>query len=232
MEIFEIENDCLVKCNITNEIAHVVSKNIKKVGPKAFSSCHQLERLYLPWYVEEVPESNFIDIQGPFAEPLQAPGFTIFGEKGTEAERVALQAKVNFLECKEIIKGNKYCCYLGKEDKVDIPNNIDYIGMAAFSNTPYVKEIVLPKSLKIIDKHAFACTKIAKIVIPASVNALDSYIFENCKNLTEVVFENGETKLDNCCFKGCPDMLVIKAPAGGYVEDYAKKYNIKFEAKE
>ena len=24
--------------------------------------------------------------------------------------------------------------------------------------------------------------------------------------------------------------LVIKAPAGGYVEEYAKKYNIKFEA--
>jgi hypothetical protein len=44
-----------------------------------------------------------------------------------------------------------------------------------------------------------------------------------------VFFENGETKLDNCCFYGCNELLIIKAPSGGYVEEYAKKYNLKFE---
>ena len=50
------------------------------------------------------------------------------------------------------------------------------------------------------------------------------------QNLTEVVFENGETKIDNDCFVNCHENIVIKAPAGGYVEEYAKQYNLKFEA--
>ena len=229
MENFEIKDGCLISCNITNEVAHIVSKRIKRIGEYAFSFCHELERLYLPWYVEEVPETNFVDRSGVFRKMLQAPGFTIFGEKGTEAEKVALQAGVNFEECTEIVKGDRYFQYLGKEDVVKIPDNIEYIGMGAFCNAPQVKKIDLPQGLKVIDKQAFAGTKISTMVIPASVKNFDSYVFKGCKNLKEVVFENGEVKLDNCCFEDCCKKLIIKAAAGSFVEEYAKKYNIKFE---
>ena len=77
--------------------------------------------------------------------------------------------------------------------------------------------------------RAFLNCNIKKIIVKDNVKTLGSYVFKNCKNLTEVIFENGETSLDNCCFEGCSDSLVIKAPAGGYVEEYAKKYNLKFE---
>ncbi len=229
MENFEIIDDCLVNCNITNEVSHIVSKRIRKIGATAFSYCHQLERLYLPWYVEEVPETNFVDRSEVFRKMLQKPGFTIFGEKGTEAERVAMQAGVKFEECKEIIRGDKYCYYLGKAESVVIPNGIKVIGYNAFQNTPHVKEVVLPNGVESLCGNSFSCTSIERIIIPASVKAFDGSVFKNCKNLTEVIFENGETDLDNCCFEGCSDSLVIKAPAGGYVEEYAKKYNIKFE---
>ena len=229
MEVFEIKDNCLVSCNITNEIAHIVSKQIKKIGPNAFSNCNQLERLYIPWYVEEVPETNFVDRSMVFRKMLQGPTFTIFGEKGTEAERVANQACVNFQECTEIIRGDKYCYYLGKADSVVIPKGIKKIWYNAFCNTPHVKNVVLPDGVEYLYGHSFSATAIEKIVIPASVKAFDGSVFKNCKKLTEVVFENGNTKLDNDCFVGCSNGLVIKAPAGGFVEEYAKQYNLRFE---
>jgi hypothetical protein len=230
MESFEIIDDCLVKCNITNEISHIVSHRIKKIGEFAFSYCHQLERLYLSWYVEEVPETNFVDRSGVFKKMLQAPGFTIFGEKGTEAERVAIQAGVNFVECTEIIKDNRYCYYLGKADSVVIPNGIKYIEHLAFINARHVKNVVIPNGVEYICSSAFKKSLIEKIVIPASVKAFDGSVFKNCKCLYDVIFENGNTRLDNDCFVGCNENLVIKAPAGGFVEEYAKQYNLNFEA--
>ena len=230
MEVFTIKDDCLVRCNIDYEIAHIVSKRIRRIGETAFSYCKNLERLYLPWYVEEVPETNFVDRSGVFRKMLQEPGFTIFGEKGTEAERVARQAGVNFEECKEVIRNDIYLHYLGKADSVVIPNGIKKIGYNAFQNTPHVKEVVLPNGVEYLYGHSFACTAIGKIAIPATVKAFDGSVFKNCKNLIEVIFENGNTRLDNDCFVGCHQNLNIKAPAGGYVEEYAKQYNIKFEA--
>ena len=115
MEVFTIKEDCLVSCNVDNEVAHIVSKRIKKIGANAFTYCKNLERLYIPWYVEEVPETNFVDCSDVFKVMCQK-NLTIYGEKGTEAERVAIQAGVKFEECKEIIRGDKYCYYLGKGD--------------------------------------------------------------------------------------------------------------------
>lgn len=229
MEIFTVVDDCLVKCNVDNEVAHVVSKRIKKIGANAFSYCENLERLYLPWYVEEVPETNFVDRSIVF-KVIYQKNLTIYGEKGTEAERVAMQAGINFKECKEIIKDNKYCYYLGKADAVVIPNGIKQIGYNAFQNAPHVKEVVLPNGVEYICGNSFACTAIEKIVIPASVKVLGGSVFKNCKRLYEVIFEGGDTKIDNDCFVGRNENLVIKAPKGSFVEEYAKKYNLKFEA--
>ena len=231
MEVLTIKEDCLVKCNVDCEVAHIVSKGIKKIGKYAFSDCKELERLYLPWYVEEVPETNFVDrTQGVFRVTLQAPNFTIYGEKGTEAERVARQASVPFEECTEIVKDNRYYYYLGKGKKVAIPENVEYIFMGAFKNAPHVTEITFPQNLKLIGTMAFAGTSIEKIIIPKGVKSFGSEVFKRCKNLTEVIFENGETKLDNNCFLECSDLLIVKAPAGGYVEEYAKEYGLKFQA--
>lgn len=80
-----------------------------------------------------------------------------------------------------------------------------------------------------VTSNALADCRVEKVVVKDNVKSMGSGVFKNCRNLREVVFENGETGLDNFCFEGCPDELIIKAPAGGYVEEYTKQYNLKFE---
>jgi len=232
----EIKNGVLVKY-IDNGVlpfpiaSDIVSYEVKEIGEYAFKDCKEIQELYIPWYVKKIPETNFVDRSEVFKKRLQAPGFTIFGEKGTEAERVAKQAGVNFIETDIWKNGNKLYAYFGRSEKFVMPEGIGVVCGEIFSCAPHVVEVVLPSTLVMIFSRAFYnCKKIQKTIIPKNVISLGSEVFKNCKSLTEAIFENGETKLDNCCFKGCPEMLVIKAPAGGYVEEYAKKYNIKFEA--
>ena len=81
-----------------------------------------------------------------------------------------------------------------------------------------------------IASNAFMDCQVGKVVVKDSVKSMGSCVFKNCRNLREVIFENGGTKIDNSCFEGCSGELIIKAPSGGYVEEYSKKYNIRFEA--
>ena len=81
-----------------------------------------------------------------------------------------------------------------------------------------------------VSSKAFIECKLEKIIVSNNVKGMGSEVFMNCRNLKEITFNNAETRLDNNCFLGCSDALVIKAPVGGYIEEYAKQYNIIFES--
>lgn len=194
-----------------------------KIGENEFSHCTDLECLFIPYYVEEIPDSNFFDRSGVFKRSLQSPGFTICGEKCTPAEAYANAAGILFEETTMWIQNNTLKAYFGQSDKVVIPNGIERIRYRAFEYAPHVVDVVLPNTVSGIDSEAFAGCAIKEIIIPKSVTGMGSRVFMNCKELMSVTFENANTVLDNDCFKGCHKDLTIKAPAGGTVQEYAKR---------
>ena len=115
---------------------------------------------------------------------------------------------------------DKYCI------EGDAIFNKDKSSLIRFESSSNLKEYEV---LCYVSNNAFEDSKLEKIIVSNSVNSMGSKVFLNCNKLKEIVFQNGETELDNCCFEGCADSLVIKAPAGGHVEEYAKQYNIRFE---
>ena len=89
---------------------------------------------------------------------------------------------------------------------------------------------VIPDFVETVCDEAFASSSIKAIVLPKNVTSIGSRVFMNCKELVSATFENANTVLDNNCFMGCHEALVLKAPSGGTVEEYARKYNVKFKA--
>lgn len=89
---------------------------------------------------------------------------------------------------------------------------------------------VITDFVETVCDEAFARSTIKEIVLPKNVTCIGSRVFMNCKELQRVTFENANTVLDNDCFNGHRNDLVIKAPAGGTVQEYAAKYQIQFEA--
>ena len=201
-----------------------------KIGENEFSHCTDLECLYIPYYVEEIPDSNFFDRSEVFKRSLQKPWFKICGEKGTPAEAYANKAAILFEETTMWIQNNTLKAYFGRSDKIVIPDEIERIRYRAFEYAPHVVDIVIPDNVNGIESEAFAECAIKGIIIPKSVTGMGSRVFMNCKELMSVTFENANTVLDNDCFKGCHKDLVIKAPAGGTVQEYAAKYQIQFQA--
>lgn len=202
------------------------------IGSNVFSHCCDLEKLYIPWYVEKIPESNFRDKgKGPFWHYYQT-NLIICGEKSTAAEWCAKEAGVRFFETAMWIQDNRLEAYFGRSESAIIPEGkgIDTIRHNAFQYAPQVVSVEIPNTVKHIGSEAFRGCELKEVCIPFGVIGLGSRVFKNCKNLQCVVFENGDTKLDNDCFLGCSDTLVIKAPSGGYVEKYAQKYQVKFES--
>ena len=113
---------------------------------------------------------------------------------------------------------------------MDISCDIRTIGYKAFCNAPHVKSVNISISVEYVDSEAFMNTDIEEIFIPQNVKSISSRTFKNCKRLMCVIFENGNTVFEIDCFDGCEDSLIVKAPAGGFVEEVITKHtNVKFE---
>lgn len=137
-----------------------------------------------------------------------------------------------------------------------IPGSVELIGEGAFEGCKYLSLVILKEGIKCIDENAFnECSSLSSIVIPGSV--LELYeAFKWCTNLSSVIFEqaredveggiyiggnvfNGcinlqsvrmrgsEYEIDGDMFEGCPN-VVIHAPKGTNVIDYAKAQKIRF----
>lgn len=71
-----------------------------------------------------------------------------------------------------------------------IPETVETIGAAAFTNCKQLTSFELPRNLKLIEEAAFAGSGLASITIPASVQALRKRAFVDCVSLKSVSFED------------------------------------------
>ena len=54
---------------------------------------------------------------------------------------------------------------------------------------------------------------IQKIELPASLESIGEYAFNNCQNLQEVTIPNKEIKIENRAFYNCPKLNTVTIPA-------------------
>ena len=218
-------------CDYSMITEYIIPVDKTIVGDCVFSRCTDLERLYVPWYVKEIPASNFFERKSDrhFIRHYQF-ALQICGEKDTAAEWCAKEAGVRFFETDKWIQGNTLKAYFGRRKAVEISEGIETIWGRAFQYAPHIESVKIANSVKYINSESFMGCNLEKVNIPKGVRSLGSRVFKDCKNLQCIVFENGDTGLDNDCFVNCANTLIIKAPSGGYVEKYAQNYKVQFES--
>ncbi len=129
---------------------------------------------------------------------------------------------------------NDYACQNKKITKVTFPKSLKYIGEAAFSGT-LISELTIPRNIETISKNAFSDittltsltieegikviadyafrnTKITKVTIPESLTELGSYLFAECKGLSEVRILARITALNEFTFANCTNLKTITLP--------------------
>ena len=80
-----------------------------------------------------------------------------------------------------------------------LPEGVEYIRNGAF-NGAAIEAIHLPNTLKVIEANAFVCENLKTITIPASVEKIETFAFQNNKALTDVYVLGTNTKAGNRAF--------------------------------
>ena len=96
----------------------------------------------------------------------------------------------------------------------EIPEGVVRIGKGAFLKTKVAK-VIIPETVETIGTDAFwGSTVLTDITIPDSVKELGGYSFSSCSNLTNVKLGKGITKIEDETFNSCTSLSGIEIPDG------------------
>jgi hypothetical protein len=97
---------------------------------------------------------------------------------------------------------------------VVIPASVETIGLCAFANCSYLKQITLPAGLKSIGDEAFYAAGLQSIVIPDKVETIGAYAFQHCLSSTDIILGAGLKSIGQGAFATCRKGTEITIPTG------------------
>ena len=232
-------NTLLVGCKAT-----VIPDGVEVIAGNAFISCQ--DSSIEPFELNFPPSVEIIE---PFAfnccYPLSAVTFSEGLRRigrwafiGTSIECLEIPASVTeideqaFISCDslkviKVRKGNKVydsrkgCnaiiesatgrLFRGSEGTTIVPDGVKVISSCAFYGSK-IKKIKLPSSLEAIERGAFMCCKeLKKLVIPGSVRRIHYEILMD-SGVEELVVENGVENIPQSAFYGCQKLRYVSLP--------------------
>ncbi|MCM1060331.1 MAG: leucine-rich repeat protein [Eubacterium sp.] len=125
--------------------------------------------------------------------------------------------------------------YKGNSKNVIIPNNINKIGVSAFSMCKNIETVVIPDSVSEIESHAFMyCTSLLSIKISKDVTVINASVFYGCEHLANVYIQGNVSAIKENAFNGCYDLTSLYLPdsiseIGEGAFDWCSKIKIRYK---
>ncbi|MEE1076520.1 MAG: leucine-rich repeat protein [Acutalibacteraceae bacterium] len=112
---------------------------------------------------------------------------------------------------------------------ITIPNKVQSMGEFAFNNCNSLTNVTFKTTrLSILPRGTFyGCTSLDNVIIPSSVNTIESMAFAGCISLNKIYIPSTVSVIGNDTFL-YDDNLTIYGTAGSSAHAYAQKKNIPF----
>ena len=199
----------------------VLSKNLKTIGPWAFSGCFELKSIDIPESVNEIEN-------GAFSGCYSLKNFNV--SKNTNfGDRVfgnypwtsipALNDDYNVWLYDEnasdfFVWNGCLFAYRGNSKTPVIPSGVCGIGDEVFENSD-ITGVTIPEGVRYINNGAFKnCTSLKNVKIPKSVQKIGEYAFYECSSLSSVTFSVGLKSIENNAFGYCEALKKVVLPEG------------------
>lgn len=179
--------------------------NLTAVEESGFSYCDGLQNLSLPEKTSKIGAYAFYHCSDLKEIVMEGDALTEIGAYGfaynTALESFALPEGIVTIE-----EYTFYHCSSLKEIRIDA---VTSIGERAFSGCSSLTLLILPECLASISLMAFEnCTGLTELTVPSSFGEITlAYssglgVFDGCTALTDIIFEEGITKIPNGAFAG------------------------------
>jgi len=82
--------------------------------------------------------------------------------------------------------------------------------IGTFQGCRNLKKILLPSTLKVIEKHAFLrCSNLTEINLPDNLTSIGESAFSGCSSLTEIIFSDNLTSIGRDAFEYCSNLTKV-----------------------
>ena len=206
-------------CTALSEV--VIEKHVKTIGGGAFYNCQKLTEITLPAGIESIAGSVKYSSKdyGAFQESgLQK--ITIGDETSDIEITIGDRAFFKCYELSEVYLGNgvisigEFAFYYSGIKTIDLGDNLETIGNAAFACCRNLEEITIPEKVKAIpdkgyltnysDYGAFeGCTSLKKVTIAGNTGSIGSQAFKGCTALVELYIGNNVKTIGMDAFSDC-----------------------------
>lgn len=199
----------------------VLSKNLKTIGPWAFSGCFELKSIDIPESVNEIENGAF---SGCYSlKNFNVSQNTNFGDRvfgGYPWTSIpALSDDYNVWLYDEnasdfFVWNGCLFAYRGSSKTPVIPSGVCGIGDKVFENSD-ITGVTIPEGVRYINNGAFEnCASLKNIKIPKSVQKIGEYAFYECSSLSSVTFSVGLKSIENNAFGYCEALKKVVLPEG------------------
>ena len=156
-----------------------------------YEDSHRITGLLLPDCVEHI--SRFVLYDMIYLKEFRVPaalkeidnnGFSLPGD--TSLERYTGHHVSEDGRCL-ILDGVLYGFAPAGLSSYEVPSGVTRITTGSMTNTPYLKNLVLPEGLRDIEMNSFTLSGIESITLPASIENIDHFAFRSCKNLKNLL---------------------------------------------
>lgn len=191
--------------------------SVEIIEPFAFNCCYPLSAVTFSEGLRRIGRWAFI---GTSIECLEIPAsVTEIDEQAfisCDSLKVIKVRKSNKVYdsrkgCNAIIESATGRLLRGSEGTTIVPDGVKVISSCAFYGSK-IKKIKLPSSLEAIERGAFMCCKeLKKLVIPGSVRRIHYEILMD-SGVEELVVENGVENIPQSAFYGCQKLRYVSLP--------------------
>lgn len=199
----------------------VLSKNLKTIGPWAFSGCLELKSIDIPESVNEIENGAFsgcYSLKNFNVSQNTNFGDCVFGNYPWTSIP-ALNDDYNVWLYDEnasdfFVWNGCLFAYRGSSKTPVIPSGVCGIGDEVFENSD-ITGVTIPEGVRYINNGAFKnCTSLKNVKIPKSVQKIGGYAFYECSSLSSVTFSVGLKSIEDNAFGYCESLKKVVLPEG------------------